>query len=165
MNLVILTTHACPVCQVQCEGEEFHRKHQQRSRSGKPPEKCLTVRLLAAVLFLLVCLFIGLTFVCCQEFDSLSHELILNFDNSGVAGLTLKCLLRQVMPYNTFKQDNHSTVGGDGGCRVGEVRAGTTFPIPDQRVLRYSNCQRSPYSMSKRIFTNLSLQGPKGIPS
>ena len=22
-----------------------------------------------------------------------------------------------------FKQDNYSTVGGDGGCRVGEVRA------------------------------------------
>ena len=26
-----------------------------------------------------------------------------------------------------------STVGGDGGCRVGEVRAGTTSPIPDHK--------------------------------
>ena len=27
--------------------------------------------------------------------------------------------------------DNWCTVGGDGGCRVGEVQAGTTSPIPD----------------------------------
>ena len=26
-----------------------------------------------------------------------------------------------------------STVGGDGGCRVGEVRAGTTSPMPDDK--------------------------------
>ena len=24
-------------------------------------------------------------------------------------------------------------VGGDGGCRVGEVRAGTTSPMPDHK--------------------------------
>ena len=35
--------------------------------------------------------------------------------------------------------DNWCTVGGDGGCRVGEVRAGTTSPMPDVRVLSYSN--------------------------
>ena len=29
--------------------------------------------------------------------------------------------------------DNWCTVGGDGGCRVGEVRAGTTFPMPDHK--------------------------------
>ena len=29
--------------------------------------------------------------------------------------------------------DNWCTVGGDGGCRVGEVRAGTTSPIPDHK--------------------------------
>ena len=33
--------------------------------------------------------------------------------------------------WDTFKQDNDSTVGGGGGCRVGEVRAGTTSPMPD----------------------------------
>ena len=26
-----------------------------------------------------------------------------------------------------------STVGGDGGCRVSEVRAGTTSPMPDHK--------------------------------
>ena len=26
------------------------------------------------------------------------------------------------MHWDTFTQDNYSTVGGDGGCRVGEVR-------------------------------------------
>ena len=43
----------------------------------------------------------------------------------------LKYLLRQLMHWNPSKQDNYSTVGGDGGCRVGEVRAGTTSPMPD----------------------------------
>ena len=36
--------------------------------------------------------------------------------------------------WDTFiKQDNDSTVGGDGGCRVGEVRAGSTSPMPDYK--------------------------------
>ena len=35
------------------------------------------------------------------------------------------------MQWNTFKQANHSTVGGDGGCRVGEEQAGATSPMPD----------------------------------
>ena len=29
--------------------------------------------------------------------------------------------------------DNWFTVGGDGGCRVGEVQAGTTSPMPDHK--------------------------------
>ena len=33
-----------------------------------------------------------------------------------------------------MKRDNYSTVGGDEGCRVGEVRAGTTSPMPTIRV-------------------------------
>ena len=37
------------------------------------------------------------------------------------------------MHWDAFKQDNYSTVGGDGGYRVGEVRAGTTSPIPDHK--------------------------------
>ena len=45
----------------------------------------------------------------------------------------LKCLSQQLMHWDTFKQDVYSTVGGDGGCRVGEVRAGTTSPIPDHK--------------------------------
>ena len=39
----------------------------------------------------------------------------------------------QLMHWDTFKQDNCSTVGGDGGCRVGEVRAGTTSPMPEHK--------------------------------
>ena len=37
------------------------------------------------------------------------------------------------MHWDTFEQDNYSTVGGDGGCRVGEVLAGTTSPMPDHK--------------------------------
>ena len=37
------------------------------------------------------------------------------------------------MHCNTFKHDDYSTVGGDGGCRVGEVRAGTTSPMPEHK--------------------------------
>ena len=33
-----------------------------------------------------------------------------------------KRLLQQLTHWNTFKQDNYNTVGGDGECRVGEVR-------------------------------------------
>ena len=45
------------------------------------------------------------------------------------------------MHCNTLKQDNDSTVRGDGGSRVGEVQAGTTSPMPEHKVLSYSNCQ------------------------
>ena len=34
------------------------------------------------------------------------------------------------MHWDTFKQNNYSTVGADGGCRVGEVPTGTTSPMP-----------------------------------
>ena len=43
----------------------------------------------------------------------------------------------QLMHWDTFLEDNYSTVGGDGGCRVGEVRAGTTSPMPDHKGLSY----------------------------
>ena len=39
----------------------------------------------------------------------------------------------EALNWDTFKQDSHSTVGGDEGCRVSEVRAGTTSPIPDHK--------------------------------
>ena len=37
--------------------------------------------------------------------------------------------------FNSYSasHDNWCTVGGGGGCRVGEVRAGTTFPMPDHK--------------------------------
>ena len=59
------------------------------------------------------------------------------------ANLTLKVLVTTIYAHrDTLKQDNHSTLGGDGGCRVGEVRAGvvkiishtgTTSPMPDHK--------------------------------
>ena len=37
------------------------------------------------------------------------------------------------MHWNIFKHNNYSTVGGDGGCMVVEVRSGTTSPMPDRK--------------------------------
>ena len=37
------------------------------------------------------------------------------------------------MHCDTLKQDNDSTVRGDGGSRVGEVRAFTTSPMPEHK--------------------------------
>ena len=37
------------------------------------------------------------------------------------------------MHCDTLKQDNDSTVRGDEGSRVGEVRAGTTSPMPEYK--------------------------------
>ena len=47
--------------------------------------------------------------------------------------LTLKVLVATVDALDTLKQDNFSTVRGDGGGRVGEVRAGTTSPMPEHK--------------------------------
>ena len=46
----------------------------------------------------------------------------------------LFCLLssEHINSYSA-NRDNWCTVGGDGGCRVGEVRAGTTSPMPDHK--------------------------------
>ena len=45
----------------------------------------------------------------------------------------LQCQSRQLMHCDTLKQDNNSTVRGDGGSRVSEVRAGTTSPMPEHK--------------------------------
>ena len=37
------------------------------------------------------------------------------------------------MHWDTLKQDNDSTVRGDGESRVGKVRAGTTSPMPEHK--------------------------------
>ena len=47
--------------------------------------------------------------------------------------LTLKVLVTTIDALGHFKQDNYITVGGNGGCRVGEVRAGTTSLMPDHK--------------------------------
>ena len=48
------------------------------------------------------------------------------------------------MHCGAFKQDNYNTVGGDGGCRVGEVRAGTTSPMPDHKGFKLHELRDSP---------------------
>ena len=37
------------------------------------------------------------------------------------------------MHWDTIKQDDYSSVGGGGGCMVGEVRAGATSPMPGHK--------------------------------
>ena len=56
--------------------------------------------------------------------------------NLCLRDLTLTVLVTTIlMHWDIFRQDNYSTVGGDayGGCRGGEVRAGTTSPMPDHK--------------------------------
>ena len=48
------------------------------------------------------------------------------------------------MHCNTFKHDNDSTVRGDGGSRVGEVRAGTTSPMPEHKGFKLQELSRDP---------------------
>ena len=50
--------------------------------------------------------------------------------------LTLTVPVTTLMHCNTLKQDNDSTVRGDGGSRVGEVRAGTTSPMPEHKSFK-----------------------------
>ena len=40
--------------------------------------------------------------------------------------------------FNSYSasRDNWCIVGGDGGCRVGEVQAGTTSPMPDHKSFK-----------------------------
>ena len=48
------------------------------------------------------------------------------------------------MHCNTLKQDNDSTVRGDGGGRVGEVRAGTTSTMPEHKGFKLQKLSRDP---------------------
>ena len=45
--------------------------------------------------------------------------------------LTLKVLFATIDALEVMKQDNYSTVRGDGGCKVSEIRAGSTSPMTD----------------------------------
>ena len=40
---------------------------------------------------------------------------------------------KQINNSYSASHDNWCTVGGNGGCMVGEVRAGTTSPMPDHK--------------------------------
>ena len=47
--------------------------------------------------------------------------------------LTLTVLVATIDALQHFEQDNDSTVRGDGRSRVGEIRAGTTSPMPEHK--------------------------------
>ena len=48
------------------------------------------------------------------------------------------------MHCDTLKQDNDSTVRGDGGSMVSEVRAGTTSPMPEHKGFKLQKLSRDP---------------------
>ena len=56
------------------------------------------------------------------------------------------------MHWDTFKQDNYSTVEGDGGCRVGEVRAGTTSPMPDHKGFKLQDTRYKMILLSFHVY-------------
>ena len=49
--------------------------------------------------------------------------------------LSSLCIHAHISILNSYSasHDNWCTVSGNGGCRVGEVRAGTTSPMPDHK--------------------------------
>ena len=59
------------------------------------------------------------------------------------------------MHWDTFKQDDYSTVGGDVG--LARCEPALLPPCLTKRALSYSNCQESNPSISKWIFRNLAL--------
>ena len=69
------------------------------------------------------------------------------------------------MHCGTLKQDNDSTVRGDGGSRVGEVRAGTTSPMPEHKGFKLQQLSRDPLTPAdgpgsvsvKGLYTNYSI--------
>ena len=50
--------------------------------------------------------------------------------------------------WDTFKQDNQSTVGGDGDVGSTRYEPALLPPCLTKKVLGYSNCQRSTHSIS-----------------
>ena len=48
------------------------------------------------------------------------------------------------MHWDTFKQDDYSTVGGDGDVGLVRYESALLPPCPTKRVLSNSNCQRDP---------------------
>ena len=55
--------------------------------------------------------------------------------NSAIAGFVVNSYSasHDMMHCDILKHDNDSTVRGHGGSRVGEVRAGTTSPMPEHK--------------------------------
>ena len=67
------------------------------------------------------------------------------------------------MHCDTLKQDNDSTVRGDGGSRVGEVRGSTTSPMPEHKGFKLQELSRDPLTPadgpgSVSVKVHLSIQ-------
>ena len=58
---------------------------------------------------------------------------LLSFGSFLFAGSVISNATSQAINSYSASCDNSCAVGGDGGCRVGEVRAGTTSPMPDHK--------------------------------
>ena len=58
--------------------------------------------------------------------------------SQGIVEVYALLIALKLEPINSYSasRDNWCTVGGDGGCRVGEVRAGTTSPMPDRKSFK-----------------------------
>ena len=67
--------------------------------------------------------------------------------------LTLKVPATIIDALRHFEKDNYSTVRGDGGSRVGEVRAGTTSPMPEHKGFMLQLTIRDPptHTSSSRV--------------
>ena len=59
------------------------------------------------------------------------------------------------MHRDTSKQDNYSTVGGDGGCMVGEVQADPTSPMPNHKGFKLQKLSRDPPTPFLRDFSEI----------
>ena len=60
---------------------------------------------------------------------------VIEINTWGDRGWVTSFSLARFVLFNSYSasHDNWCTVGGDGGCRVGEVRACTTSPMPDHK--------------------------------
>ena len=101
---------------------------------GSTKEKCETIRIYWAQAKL-----------CTQEHYVLwsSYFSRLTYITESVID-SWKVLVTAIDALGHFKQSNCSIVGGDGGHRVGKVRAGTTAPVPDHKGFKATVTVRDP---------------------
>ena len=61
------------------------------------------------------------------------------------------------MHWDTLKQGNYSTVRGDGGSRVGEVRASTTSTMPEEKGVYATVTVRDPPNHTSSLRVNIGF--------
>ena len=75
---------------------------------------------------------------------------------------SLQCQSRQLMHWDTLKQDNHSTVRGVGEVGSARYELALLPPCPSIRALSYSNCQEI-HSSQQTGLAVLSVKPVKGV--